>query len=109
MSQKGSKGGAPSRKEEAEKGPLGKKGMPDDLAEIGIDSFKNIDAIDIKLNNYLREHTQDLESIIQDQMMLSQITGEGEITGEGQGRKGKNSQREGQEGWHRQNQRQDKI
>ena len=73
MSQKGSKGGAPSRKEEAEKGPLGKKGMPDDLAEIGIDSFKNIDAIDIKLNNYLREHTQDLESIIQDQMMLSQI------------------------------------
>ena len=52
MSQKGSKGDASSRKEEAEKELLGKNGVPDNLAEIGIDNFKNIEAIDIKLNNF---------------------------------------------------------
>ena len=52
MSQKGSKGDAPSRKEEAEKGPLGKNEVPDNLGEIGINKFKNIEAIDIKLNNF---------------------------------------------------------
>jgi hypothetical protein len=43
MSQKGSKGGAPSRAEEAENGSLGKlrEGPP----EIGIHSFKDWDTI----------------------------------------------------------------
>ena len=52
MSQKGSKGDASSRKEEAEKGPLEKNGIPDNLAEIGIDNFKNIETIDMNLINY---------------------------------------------------------
>jgi hypothetical protein len=53
MSQKGSKGGAPSRTEEAEIGSLGK--LREGLPEIGIHSFKDWDTIIIpKLEDKLK-------------------------------------------------------
>jgi hypothetical protein len=62
MSQRGPKGGAPSRTEEAETGSLGKlcEGVP----EIGIHRYNNWDTIIIsKLEGKLLDGTQDLKSI----------------------------------------------
>jgi hypothetical protein len=71
MSHKGSKGGAPSRKEEAETGSLGK--LREGLTEIGHDCFKDWEPILLKLQDKLREHTQDLQSIVQDQLRLTKV------------------------------------
>ena len=71
MSHKGSKGGAPSRKEEAETGSLRK--LREGLTEISHDCFKDWDPILLKLQDKLREHTQDLQSIVQDQLRLTKV------------------------------------
>lgn len=73
MRQKGSKGGAPSWRDEAEIGPIRKNLIPKGLVEIGIDSFKDMESIDARLKNHLQKHTQDLHSIIQDIMMMTEI------------------------------------
>ena len=66
---KGSKSGASSKKEEAEIGSLRK--LREGLPEIGHDSFKEWEPILQKLWEKLREHTQDLQSIIQDPLKLT--------------------------------------
>ena len=72
MSQKGSKGGAPSRAEEAEIGSLGK--LREGLPEIGIHSFKDWDTIIIpKLEDKLRDGTQDLKSICKDPLKTEKV------------------------------------
>ena len=71
MSAKGSKGGLPPRKEEPEIGSLGR--LREGLPEIGHDSFKDWEPILYKLWEKLREHTQDLQSIIQDQLKLTLV------------------------------------
>ena len=72
MSQRGVKGGAPSRTEEAETGSLGK--LREGLPEIGIHSFKDWDTIIIpKLEDKLRDGTQDLKSICKDPLKTKKV------------------------------------
>jgi hypothetical protein len=62
MNQRGPKGDAPSRTEEAETGSLGK--LREGLPEIGIHNFKDWGTMIIsKLEDKLRDGTQDLKSI----------------------------------------------
>ena len=71
MSAKGLKGPSSMKKEDGELGALGK--LREGLPEIGHDSFKDWEAITYKLWEKLREHTQDLQSIVQDQLRLTII------------------------------------
>jgi hypothetical protein len=72
MSQKSSKGGAPSRAEEAEIGSLGK--LREGLPEIGIHSFKDWDTIIIpKLEDKVRDGTQYLKSICKDPLKNEKV------------------------------------
>ena len=71
MSQKGSEGGAPPRKDEGAKGSLGKMAIPEGLVEISHDCHKNWDNIIIALKDYFRDKYQDLESICQNPMMMT--------------------------------------
>ena len=59
------------KKEDGELGALGK--LREGLTEIGHDSFKDWEPILYKLWEKLREHTQDLQSIVQDQLRLTVI------------------------------------
>ena len=71
MSAKGLKGPSSMKKEDGELGALGK--LREGLPEIGHDSSKDWEAITYKLWEKLREHTQDLQSIVQDQLRLTII------------------------------------
>ena len=57
------------KKEDGELGALGK--VREGLPEVGHDSFKDWEPILYKLWEKLREHTQDLQSIVQDQLRLT--------------------------------------
>ena len=68
MSQKGSKGGAPPRKDEGANGSLEKRIIPAGLVEISHDCHKQWDSIIPKLKAYCMDNFQDLKSICQDPM-----------------------------------------
>ena len=71
MSQKGSKGGAPRRKDEGANGSLEKRIIPAGLVEISHDCHKQWDSIIAKLKAYCRDSYQDLQSIRQDPMKVT--------------------------------------
>ena len=71
MSQKGSKGGAPPRKDEGANGSLEKRIIPAGLVEISHDCHKQWDSIIAKLKAYCRDNYQDLKLICQDPMKVT--------------------------------------
>jgi hypothetical protein len=71
MSQKGSKGGVPPRKDEGANGTLEKRTIPAGLVEISHDCHKQWDSIIAKLKAYCRDSYQDLQSICQDPMKVT--------------------------------------
>ena len=71
MSFKGSKGGAPPRKDEGANGSLEKRTIPAGLIEISHDCHKQWDSIIAKLKAYCRDNYQDLQSICQDPMKVT--------------------------------------
>ena len=71
MSQKGSKGGAPRRKDEGANGSLEKRIIPAGLVEISHDCHKQWELIIAKLKAYCRDNYHDLKSIYQDLMKVT--------------------------------------
>ena len=71
MSSKASKGAVASKIGDPEMGTL--RRLREGLPEIGHDSFKEWEPTLYKLWEKLREHTQDLQSIIQDQLKLTLV------------------------------------